>query len=125
MKRLFARSVLAPKPDGTADYWLVLHVALREPRIVEGDEDDPEPAPVVGFYRTFGIRCSADRVPALIEQAAADEGEILWNSTEWREVDPRTLDSAVRKRIQPVSHEGIWYTGGRIFYPADSASSAN
>jgi hypothetical protein len=114
MKGLFRRGVLAPRPDGTEDYWLVLNIRLREPRVVEGDEDDPQPAAIVGFYRTFGIRCSADRVPALIEQAAADEGEIVWDNTEWHEVDPAGLDPVIRKRIRPVSDEGIWYTGGRI-----------
>jgi len=119
------RSSLAAGSDGMDDFWLVLHVRLREPRIVEGDEDDPEPRPIVGFYRTFGIRCSPERVPALVEQAAASEGEILWDGTDWHPVDPATLDPAIRKRIQPVSNEGIWYTGGRIFYPAEELPSTN
>jgi len=116
---------MAPSPEGIDDFWLVLHVRLREPRIVEADNHEPEPTTIVGFYRTFGIRCAADRVPALIEQAAAGEGHILWDTTEWHAIDPSTLDPAVRKRVLPVVGEGIWYTGGRIFYPDDGTPEAN
>ncbi|HXK40028.1 MAG TPA: hypothetical protein VJ837_04305 [Candidatus Paceibacterota bacterium] len=89
----------------------------------QGDDEDESP-PIVGYIRKFGVRATAETLAKLVTNEVPD-GHILWDRTEWHEVNPETLDADIRKRMVAVSGEGIWYRSGRAFYPEDEEDSVN
>ena len=107
------RHPLPPLLPGYSDYWVLVEVQLHEPLPVE-DEDNG--APVVGYMRNFGVRAKEGAVRALLE-GIIDDGTIRWETTEYSPVDPRGLDRIVQQRMVTVDPQGIWYRGGRVFYP--------
>jgi hypothetical protein len=105
-------SPLPPPAGGQRDFWVTVHVRFSKPIY---DVDDPLEPPVQGYYRNFGVRCAPGSLHALIE-AAVDDGTVVWADTEWREVDPGSLDRGIRRRVVAVEGEGLWYSSGRILY---------
>lgn len=106
------KNALAPAPPGLGDFWATVHVKLAAP---VSDTSDPGATPTQGYYRSFGIRAAPDRVPAIL-QAAISDGAIEWNDTEWDLVEAGKLERAIRKQIEPIQGEGVWYKSGRVFY---------
>jgi hypothetical protein len=117
MKLLRRRPSLPPAPEGQEDYWATVHVVLHQPQRVEDDEPD-DSGPIVGYYRNFGIRTSSALVPSVIEHAIRD-GKVDWAGSEWYPVDVSTLDALIRRQIQHVEGDPIWYVSGHIFYSAE------
>lgn len=112
-KRTFLQFPRAPA--GVRDYWATVHVRLANPI---PDIDDPTGAPVQGYYQVLGLRAEPNCVRELLTKAIPD-GAIDWRDSEYRVVDPETLDQTVQRQIRPVLTEGIWYRSGHMFY-ADS-----
>jgi len=109
----FRKRVLLPEPPaGHGDFWVVVHVKLAQPI---HDVDDPAETPAQGYYRNFGVRATPDRIPDVLQGAVGD-GRIVWDDTEWHPVDLASLERDIRKRIEPLASEGIWYRSGRILY---------
>ena len=106
------RTPLPEPPEGHGDFWATVHVKFPEPVY---DVDDPAEAPAQGYYRNFGVRARPTNVPEVLA-GAVEDGRIDWDDTEWRLVDPVSLERDIRKQIQPLSSEGIWYKGGRVLY---------
>jgi len=108
---------LAPLRDKELDVWVTVRVRLTEPLPSAGDEDEP---PLVGYFRNFGIRLPGPQPKRFLEQLIPD-GSIDWSETEFYEVDPASLERDVRNRISVPDENGIWYSSGRIYFPADGA----
>lgn len=108
-----------PPPPGVADYWATVHVVLAEALPVhDRPEDEPASFPdlVVGYYRNFGLRCALSRIRAVLSQAVED-GMIDWQDSEVSEALPFCkLDRDIRRRVVPVTEEGIWYASGKALY---------
>jgi hypothetical protein len=105
-------SPLPKAPGGLGDFWATVHVVLFQPMPAGKDPH----VLVHGYHRSFGIRAVPSRVPELLAGVVSD-GRIEWDETEWRSIDPATLARAIRKRIQLVAGEGLWYSSGRAYYP--------
>ena len=117
-----ARGVgLGPPESGPDDYWVLVHVRLFSPL---ASADASTLRQLHGYYRNLGIRSAPNRIQ-LHAAEAIDDGTIDWSDSEWNLVDPSSLDATVRSRITPVTPEGVWYTGGRLFYSdSDDESEA-
>lgn len=109
--RRVRKKLAAPAP-GFGDFWVTVHVRLATPIVVE---NDPAQGPALGFYRKVGIRALPGRLEAVLT-AATPEGTIEWTDTTWTQVDPNSLEKAIRDRIEPLTGEGVWYKSGRILY---------
>lgn len=103
---------LAPPPPGTSDFWVTVHVKFPVPI---PDETDPGGTPTQGYYQNLGVRSSSERFQELVSASIAG-GRIDWDDTRWDVVNPAELDRTIRKRIEPVESEGVWYRSGRILY---------
>lgn len=115
--RLFRRSPsLPPPPEGQDDFWATVHVILHQPLFEEGPDEDPDPA--VGYYRNFGLRAAPASIATILE-GAIDDGRIDWAGTEWYPVDWSTLDKPIRRQIEYVEGNPVWYLSGHIYYTAD------
>ena len=112
MFRFRKRTPLPEPPPGYGDFWAIVHVKFAQPI---HDVDDPAETPAQGYYRNFGVRATPDRIPDVL-QGAVDDGRIVWVDTVWYLVDPASLERDIRKRIEPLASEGIWYRSGRILY---------
>jgi hypothetical protein len=106
------KSPLPPPTGDQRDFWVTVHVRFPKPIY---DVDDPLEPPVQGYYRNFGVRCAPGEMRALIE-AAVDDGTVVWPDSEWREIDPGSLDKPIRRRVVAVEGAGVWYSSGRILY---------
>ena len=115
------RRVLGEPQEPLRDFWVSAEVRLSTPIDVV---DEDESRPVIGYIRNFGIRATHERLSSVVTAEITD-GRVLWDHTEWYEIDPSTLDSVIRKRILPVDGEGIWYRSGRAFYPEDDESTTD
>jgi hypothetical protein len=107
-----SKRAILPKPAaGVQDYLVMIHVILREPLPVL---DEPELPPVVGYYQNFGMRANPLAVRDLIISLVND-GEIDWS--EWNATDVTRLDPTIRRMVQPITGDGVWYRSGRMFHP--------
>jgi hypothetical protein len=106
------KSPLPPRTDDQHDFWVTVHVRFASPVY---DVDDPLDPPAQGYYRNFGVRCAPGDLQAVIE-AAVDDGIVDWPETEWREIDPASLEKPIRRRVVAVPGAGVWYSSGRILY---------
>ena len=113
---LFRRRPVLQRPvNPLRDFWVSADVRLTVPIEVEDDDDA---RPMVGYIRNFGVRTTPGRLAELMTAEIAD-GLVVWDQTEYYEIDPDELDSTIRNRVVPVVSEGIWYRSGRAFYPED------
>jgi len=108
---------LAPLREGELDVWVTVCVRLTEPLHNVGE---PNEQAAVGYFRNLGIRLPGPQPKRYLEQLIPD-GSIDWNETEFREIDPASLDQDVRKQIVAPDARGIWYSGGRIYFPGEGA----
>jgi hypothetical protein len=77
---------------------------------------------VVGYFRNFGIRIPGAQPKAFLERLITD-GTIEWDDTEFNEVDPSSLDRELRSCVTAPDADGIWYRGGRLYFPEDDGAS--
>jgi len=108
---------LAPLREGELDVWVTVCVRLTEPL---HNVDTPTDPPVAGYFRNFGIRILGPQPKRYLEQLISD-GHIDWNETEFREIDPASLERDIRKGIAAPDANGIWYSSGRMYFPAEGA----
>ena len=109
---------LEPLAHGERDVWATLSVKLTEP--IRTTDDPPEP-PLIGYFRNFGVRLRGDEPHRLLERLI-DDGSVDWGDSEYREIEPASLDRAIRKRIVAPDTFGVWYRSGRMFYPAENGA---
>ena len=98
---------------------VTVHVKFRVPLT---DPDDPAGTPAQGYFQNLGIRAVPARVPVILTETFTD-GVIEWTETEWELVDLSNLDRAIRRNIEPVEGEGIWYRSGRALYADDDLAT--
>ncbi len=77
---------------------------------------------MVGYYINFGLRCRPENTKSLLEGTVVD-GCIDWDDSRISAIDFSALDEKVRKRCILSEPAGIWFKGGRIFYPASETEN--
>lgn len=119
------RSPLPLRSAGMTDYWAVVGVALTEALRVQESAENPagEPArAIVGYFRSFGLRCAAGRVRDVLTNAI-DDGAIDWDMSEVSEAPPfGDLHRLVRAQVVAIPGEGIWYASGKAFCTEEARS---
>ena len=98
-----------PQPP-LRDYWVIVEVRLSEPLPVEGEDKLAR-----GYVRILGLRCEPLRLRSFIEEHVRD-GVVLWDETEWNEVDVNKLSRKLRRYITVDAGESSWHLSGHIYF---------
>ena len=57
-----------PLPNGFSDYWLKIHVTVRE----SAYDLEPDEEPLVGYFRVLGLRCRTGTFRNLVDRLVDD-----------------------------------------------------
>ena len=110
-----AAEVLSRNP--LPKFMVIVHVRLHKSLAdADGAESD-----IIGYYRPLGVAADRERLRQVVEEAVAEEGRVDWTNTKCREVNIEELAADVRARTIPLEGSGLWYLGGRAYYPSDDA----
>lgn len=110
----------APPESPLRDHWVTVDVRLHTPLSIEGGGK-----PAVGYLRILGLRCTPLRLRSFVEEFVSD-GTVVWQKTEWHEIDLNRLSRSLRREIDVRQDECAWHLSGRIFFPdGDAASEAS
>lgn len=114
LKLLRGQPPLPDPPIGQRDYWVCLHVKLKEPLLsIEGL------APCEGYYRNIGLRVAPLELQQQLRRIASD-GEIDWDETITMPLEECRLHFGVCRRSRLTSGDPSWYQSGRAFYCFES-----
>ena len=129
MKLLRALFRCIPDPKaGYEDTWVFMHIVLPEPTVVpsepgdsvgvteaEIEADAADQMPVIGYYRTVGIRARSNELQQMLEQFV-DDGRIDWSDTKWKPTNPNRHEFSIRRLIKMPESAGVWYRSGKVYY---------
>jgi hypothetical protein len=112
-------------PSIVVTYWVILTVTLHSPLTLHEPATDEEAVPVIGYVRFYGVTAASEAEATALAASEVENGEIDWARSRVSIVIAERLDPAILARSEDRSKVGVWYRGGRIFYPADDDEKAS
>ena len=73
----------------------------------------------VGYYRVFAVAAASGEDAYANAAAMVEDGNVLAAESEVRDVDLASLDPAIAAHYRTPLQPGVWYTGGRIYFPGE------
>lgn len=74
---------------------------------------------LAGYFRDFGVTAASEAEARMFVTGAVTDGRISWSHSTISSVVPDRLHPAIIARSLDWTTKGIWYAGGRIFFPRD------
>jgi hypothetical protein len=110
------KAPLAEPKTGERDILATVCIHLNTPL---PSNERPNGLPMVGYFCNISFRI-AEGDPRIVLESVVSDGKINWDDTEVHEVTVFDLARDIRKQIQAPDSNGVWYRGGRMFFPRDS-----